>query len=121
ILCQRLDFVLVQFALLDDLLNEVPLFGGAVPGAVVGPLGMTSAGVRAAAALPTSIAVRCRQIPGLLDTAVNAVLEQFVESGALGLNLRHVCDLGPEGDAELMGTIAGQTQLLAVVAFECDH
>ncbi len=74
---ERLDLLVVQVALLDHLLDEVLLFEGAVPGAVVGPLGLTGAGVRVAAALSTSIAVRGRQIPRLLDGCVNARLEQF--------------------------------------------
>ena len=68
VLCERLDLVFVQVVLADDLLNQVFLFGRAVPGAVVGPLGMSGAASAVpAVALSTSVAVRGRQIPGFLN------------------------------------------------------
>ena len=66
------------------------------------------------------VAAGGREVAGLLDAGINAFLEQFVEPGAFCLNLVDVADPGPERDGELVQSVAGQTQLFGIIAFDCD-
>ena len=116
---RRFDLGLLQLVLLDDLEDEVFLFAGAVPVTILG-LGLTVAVAALTATLTIAVAV-CGQVTGFLDAGIDAFLEQFVQPGAFGLHLVEICDFGPEGDGELMGAVAGQTQLFLIIAFECDH
>src|SRR5208337_1310310 len=114
ILCQTFDLGLLQLVFLDDLENEVFLFARAVPGTILGRLVLVlPIAVAALTAALTIAGAVCGQITGFLDAGVDALLEQFIQLGALGLHLVEICDFGPEGDGELMRRIARQTELFA--------
>src|ERR1017187_6589715 len=121
ILGQRFDFGFLQFVLLDDLKDEVPLFARAVPVTILGGLVLVvpvaSVAVAALTATLTITVAVCGKVTGFFDAGIDAFLEQFVQPGAFGLHLVEVGDFGPEGDGELMGAVARQTELLAIVAF----
>ena len=146
IVSQTFDLGLLQLVLLDDLDDEVPLFTRAVPVTILGRLvlvvpvaaavaaiAVATAPVAAVPATLTIVAVAdvvavaaiavavCWQVTGFLDAGIDAILEKFIQPGALGLNLRQVSDFGSEGDGELVGGIARQPELFAVVAFENYH
>ena len=64
-----------------------------------------------------SIALCSRQEPGLLNFPIHAGLEHGMETAAFGLDLVQVSHLGAQGDRILVGAVAGEAQLLAVVGF----
>jgi hypothetical protein len=68
------------------------------------------------ATLTIAVAV-CGKITSFLDAGIDAFLEQFIQPGTFGLHLVEICDFGSEGDGELMGAVAGQTQLFLIIAF----
>ncbi len=61
-----------------------------------------------------------REKTGLLDVPVDAALEELVEPGGFDLDLLQITEFRADGDAELVGGIPGETELLAVVRFESD-
>ncbi len=74
--------------------------------------------VAAIAGAVASVGAGNRQESRLLDVAVDAALRQGVEPGRLRFDLFDVREFDPNGDAELMRGIPGESELLAVVGFE---
>ena len=127
---QRFDVPLVEVVVVDDFENQRLLLLRARPGFRLGAVTTITVAVRAgvnigvavasvggmsvaailAAAIAGAVAVgrsMGREKSRLLDVAVDTALQQGVKAGRFRFDLFDVREFDPNGDAELVGAVAG--------------